>query len=131
MKKHGRITSRLTKSSDEERDMGAVTGGHVVRGHASNIVVGKDASLTREAVSHATSLDEMVFECRQQYKFIEDDGLPPRPSAFAFEDAVPREVRCGEYNITTTCTPILRFWSANMAPVNAKEELMIKLGNVV
>lgn len=131
VKKHGRITSRLTKSSDEERDMGAVTGGHVVRGHASNIVVGKDASLIREAVSHATSLGEMVFECRQQYKFIEDDGLPPRPSAFAFEDAVPREVRCGEYNITTTCTPILRFWSANMAPVNAKEELMIKLGNVV
>ena len=133
VKKHGRVTSRLIKSSDEERDLGAVTGGHVVRGHASNVLGGKDSAAVRTAVSYATSLNEMIFECRKQYRYHdgEDSSSPPHASAFSFAiDPKPREVRVGEYAISTNCLPMLRFWSASAIPTRPKEELMMRLSQI-
>jgi hypothetical protein len=133
VKKHGRVISRLIKSSDEERDLGAVTGGHVVRGHASNVLGGKDSAVVRTAVSYATSLNEMIFECRKQYRYhdAKDSSNPPHASAFSFAiDSEPREVRVGEYEIMTNSLPMLRLWSSYAIPTRPKEELTMKLSQI-
>jgi len=127
VKRHGRVTSRLTRSSDEERDCGAMSGGHVVRGHGSNVLGGSDSATVRSAVSYATSIDEMIFECRKQYKLFQEDVNKPQIAALSFLDEEAREVRCGDFEIKTRCVPILRLWSASVTPINPRQELMLAL----
>ena len=130
VKRHGRVISRLTRSSDEERDCGAVSGGHVVRGHGSNVLGGADSATVRSAVSYATSIDEMIFECRKQYKLFKEHVGKPQIAALSFLDEDARQVRCGDFEIKTRCVPILRFWSASVTPINPREELMLALSRL-
>ena len=130
VQKHGRVTARLTKSSDAERDLGAVTGGHVVRGHASNILCGKDSEAVRSAISHAGTLNQMIFECRKQYKIHEQSELSKvaHASAFSFPNVSRQtEMRSGEYEFVINALTMLRFWCAKVTPINPKEELRLSL----
>lgn len=53
----------LIKSSDEERDLGVVMGGYVVRGYVLNVFGGKDFAAVRIVVLYVIFLNEMIFEC--------------------------------------------------------------------
>lgn len=133
VKKHGRVTARLTKSSDEERDMGAVNGGHVVRGHASNLLGGKESETVRAAVSFAASLGEMMFECRRQYRFHEEDGVKSadNASAFSFQTTEAHAtIRCGDFNVTTSTLPMIRLWASSAKRVDPKEEIRLRLSQL-
>ena len=134
VQKHGRVTARLTKSSDAERDLGAVTGGHVVRGHASNILGVKDSEAVRSAISHAATLNQMIFECRKQYKIHEQSELSrvAHASAFSFPNVSRQtEIRSGEYEFTINALTMLRVWCAKVTPINPKAELRLSLSQLV
>jgi len=130
VKKHGRVISRMTKASHEELEYGALDGGHVVRGHGSIVLCGKDAAIVRSAVAYATSIEEMIFECRKQYKLFASDTSRPRIVALSFPDVNERDIRCGEVRLNTKCLPLLRFWSANVSSINPREELMLALSQL-
>ena len=133
VKKHGRVTARLTRSSDEERDMGAVNGGHVVRGHASNLLGGKESATVRAAISFASSLGEMMFKCRRQYKFHEEDGVKSTTdaSAFSFQTTETHAtIRCGDFDVTTSTMPMIRLWASSVEQIDPKEEIRLRLSQL-
>lgn len=134
VKKHGRVTAVFTRSSDDERDMGAVGGGIVVRGHASNLLGGKDSATVRAAISYAESLPEMIFNCSRSYKFDKQNGVTSTTSASAFSyrttENADERVRCGDYDVVTSAMPELQLQCLSVNPVDAKAEIRLRLSRV-
>ena len=88
----------------------------------------------RSAISHAATLNQMIFECRKQYKIHEQSELSrvAHASAFSFPNVSRQtEIRSGEYEFTINALTMLRFWCAKVTPINPKAELRLSLSQLV